>query len=670
MPVNGVTQKLLSLDPCRLVLLTYVTKFDEDETFSIKDLYHKYPFVKYLVSPDSNDLDGIMSNLCQDGFVTIQNEMLRTYRRVRDVDPGDVWESSYTRLISVDKSFFRDRVLEIRHSIRLNDLPKLERSFTQQAIKDPFFSSFCRDTRIGREGWWSVACQLANLYKTMDRQETVAEFFFKFIEKTGLHITLNQDRDVFSDKLDTAWARDGVFYLKAVVDNITPWRDKMAIQIIFVRLGDLSFNKRDQIKNDVLKSLLEDAAIAHMVLPVGVYTKRNQEMLESTQLIRFTPEDSLDIFIHRKPPSRFRELLRERMDIELLSPYQITWFVPEVMFYGRDYEIRLISAHPKTNYAIYGGRQSGKTSLMKQLERLYSERCTVVFIDCYLIDCEQDFWSKLCRGLNLDIEPGDSYQRFLAVRKNIGSETLLLIDEVDQLFESCSPNRIIGVLRNLNAECDTRCIIAGTTELYKEYKNLHSPMYNFADPLLLGPFKENEAISLAKDPMSNLGVIYERGDSTIKQLVHRCGFFPNLIQKMCYELVKKVKAKQVRTITSAMLDEVFEGEEFGGYVSKQFQHNFNPYQKLIVFAALMVQSMPLSVIVEKVQEYHNLSMDKIENLLDELVLLFILKKDSTIGNQYSWVYEGFPKILKKRSHDVKFRIQQIVKEIEGKTKIA
>ncbi len=78
----------------------------------------------------------------------------------------------------------------------------------------------------------------------------------------------------------------------------------------------------------------------------------------------------------------------------------------------------------------------------------------------------------------------------------------------------------------------------------------------------------------------------------------------------------------------------------------------------------MVKSISLELILEKVRKYYNLSKDRIEQLLDELVLFFVFEKSRTT---YKWSYEGFPTILKNQIRDVEFMIEQTIKEIKGET---
>ncbi len=645
----------------QLALWAYLREYGIDKVIHADDIYSRFPFAKHLFRNET-DLCDILKPLAQIGLLTVQEENRNKYKRAREKDSNEVWSIIFDRLIDTDRSFVRDRMTEIIRDISLYDFLELAESLSDKNFKDPFLIPFSRDPRLGREEWWNAVCHLAHLYDRVT-EDNISDLFLKFVEVAGLKLSKSDDQDTFAKKIDKEWKKNKLIELEAVVDNITPWKAQMKIQFILVQWRDISIAKRDQMRNCALESLLRDATLANAILPVGNPNERDEETLKSTQLVIFTPQDNKSIFINKDPKNQFKTLLRERMDIELLSPYQTTGFVPETMFFGRQEQLRQIAAHPETNYAIYGSRKNGKTSLIKQLERVYKGKQPVAFIDNQMVSNEQDFFTLLSNALHIKV--ARSSADFEDVAKDINPGTLLLIDEIDSALETCGSSHILNVLRHLVGQYGARCILAGTTELYKQYLDRKSPMYNFADPLPLGPLTELEAINLAKEPMLNIGVAYQT-DGIIKQLINNCGRFPNLIQLMCNKLIKEVKQEGTgRVITFKMLKKVFEGEDFGGDVYKQFYHNFNAIQKLIIYTSLMVKEMSLQAMVKKVREHYNLSLTQIEKELDELVFLFVLKKT---GTTYKWLYKEFPVILKRQiGKDINFRIEQTIMEIEGKT---
>lgn len=654
--------KIKGLHGQQLALWSYVRRYNEDEAIHSQGLLKKYPFAKYLFSHDPKDLDDILKVMTQKNLLLIENKAYNTFKRLPEEKPSEVETHIFKNQIDTDHSFFRDKILTVIENIHLHDFLELKRLLENRNYHDPFLYYFSEDLRLGREGWWEEACNLAIIYENLEHSNNISEMLKKFAELADF--LLPKDKVNYFQESEKSWKEKGFLQVRAIVNYITPWKKEMPIQITFVSYQDISITKRDQIKNRALMSLLYNATLADIIIPIGIHNSREEDILGSTQLPIFTPEDSKNIFINNNPSDLFGKLLRSKMDIEILSPYQVTYSVPEVMFFGRDEHLRLIAAHPETNYAIYGSRKSGKTSVMNHLQRLYKEQQPVAFINAEMVSCEDDFFVSLCNALN--IKAARSYADFEDAAKGIEPGTLLFIDEIDRALKTCDPDRILGILRHLSGQYGVRCIFAGTNELYKQYHDIKSPMYNFADPLPLGPLTKLEASGLAKGPMLSLGVVYEKGDSTIKQLVNYCGCFPNLVQLMCHELVKEVKRRGTdRVITHEMLKKVFEGNAFGDSVYQQFHHNFNPDQKLIVYTSLMVKSMSLKSITERVQEYYRLPISRIEALLDELVLLFIFDKS---GTTYEWIYEKFPAILKRQIGDINFMIKQTIMEITEVTK--
>ena len=72
------------------------------------------------------------------------------------------------------------------------------------------------------------------------------------------------------------------------------------------------------------------------------------------------------------PTNDLLELASKQVPLSILSPYETTRPVTASKFFGRDFELRNITTHPDTNYAILGSRRIGKTSLLMEFKRLAS----------------------------------------------------------------------------------------------------------------------------------------------------------------------------------------------------------------------------------------------------------------------------------------------------------
>jgi hypothetical protein len=657
-------QKLKSLNERDIALFYYIGNFTKEDLLSTSIIQRRFPFSKYLFSQEN--IESGLHKLIQEGILLDVSDKTQsksqTYRIIDNFNSNIVWQATYKRLITPTRSFLRDQVLTIVQNLKLSDIINLRGSTEDSSHPDLLLLEFTQDLRLGRLDWWKLICYYADLYTNVaDNITPVSELLYSVADMIKIKIIGGQNR--VSNAINKSWKNDEIIQLKAFVDDVTPWKS-LPIQLFIVRGTEFSLEGRDQIKSMSLKALLNEALLAHIILPIGTPQNIAKETLKSTHHIIITPEDIKEIAIDQIPNEKFREILRSRMDIELLSPYQITGFVSGAMFHGREHEIRVVCSHQNTNFVIYGGRQSGKTSLMKALQGIWRKRkdSRVVFIDCERRYTEKALLNAICSALK--VHHVNTFEDLLKVGKNFEKRTLLLIDEIDHILESCDVTRFLGMLRTLNEECEVQCILSGGTGLYALSRDIKEPMFNFADPLRLGPFTILEAIELAKEPMLSLGVKYEMGDSTVRQLVNICGLFPNLIQLMCQELIKKVRKEEVRVITKKMIDNVYNSAAFEDYVEKQFYDNFNKYQQLITCSSFLVKQLPLQAITQRVQKHYPLTLNAIKKHLDDLVLLFILNRDKDI---YEWSYKQFPVILRRRFINLDFRIDQLISEIKGKT---
>ena len=646
MPVS-TRRRIKDLEPEDLAILSYFSDEKTKGTFDVLQFQACYPFSTYLFSPQ--ELESRLQQLAEQGFLSAEIQGERTV-----YSPG-------TRLD-------RTAVVEAGHVsplIQQSDVAIMQKipfsAFTQLATVsyDPCLEAFKRSLRVAdNPKWWDTLCDLSRMF--MDAAspgQPISKLIAVLSHQMGQQIAWENKSG--QDEIDELWRQQAKVSVMFTVDQVTPWKD-IHLRVFFVRAAELDITARDQIEREALDALLEDATLESLIMPVGEMGQTAADTLLSVKGVVLGLKDVKQIAIAGRPREKFREVLRQRLDIRLLSPYQTHGSVPESMFYGRKQELRIILSHPETNFAIYGGRKSGKSSLLKQLQRVWKGKRPVVFVDCELgIESEPAFCKAICAELGVTaVERLDLLCSPSVVTPPC---SVILVDEIDPLLKKEDPLRFLAALRKLHAERDIQCILAGWERLHEISKDIRGPMFNLADAICLGPFTENEALDLARSPMVNLGVKFEDGDSTVKQLINYAGRFPYLIQVMCSGLIERLSETKGRRVTRVLLEDVF-WKEIRKEIQDLFNYTLNSVQKLIVCSALLVKQMPLRAIVDRVQrDYPTLTLESIQEALDLLVVLFLLK-DDTMGG-YEWAYDRFPEVL-KRSIDPELAIAQAKKEIE------
>lgn len=122
-----------------------------------------------------------------------------------------------------------------------------------------------------------------------------------------------------------------------------------------------------------------------------------------THFVLIGAEEQKNVAQSRRPSGELLDLISAQVPISSLSPYETRAPVTGSRFFGREQEIARILANPDTNHAILGIRRIGKTSLLREIERLLIERETaarVVYLECSDLLCTDDYIREVVRKLN------------------------------------------------------------------------------------------------------------------------------------------------------------------------------------------------------------------------------------------------------------------------------
>ena len=188
-------------------------------------------------------------------------------------------------------------------------------------------------------------------------------------------------------------------------------------------------------------------------------------------------------------------ILAEQLTLSQLSPYQIGGGVNrESVFFGRQAIIAHIMNRDPANYLLVAGRQLGKSSLLKALERRYGERPQV---RCFYLSLSNEVLiPRLASLLGLDTSTNlEGLVEFLESSKEAQDRHFLfLIDEADKFIahERERDYPILNGLRRLSEQGRCFFILAGFWELYEHaVLDYHSPLKNFAETIQIGALEED-----------------------------------------------------------------------------------------------------------------------------------------------------------------------------------
>jgi hypothetical protein len=235
--------------------------------------------------------------------------------------------------------------------------------------------------------------------------------------------------------------------------------------------------------------------------------------------------------------------------------------VPAELFFGRKRERDAIFDLAGTNL-VYGGRQLGKTALLRDVTRRHhapDRGCIVVWLDLkeHHIGISRpatDVWQVIDRALQ---------QHGVLARRERGSEktaeaigdwldggqerrVLVLLDEADAFLSQDSRDyqyRTVGTLKGLMERTQRRfkVVLAGLHDVQRASRDVNTPLAHFGTPVCIGPLLENgevrEAFRLVQQPLCQLGYRFESPD-LVNRILSYTNYYPNLIQIFCAHLLE------------------------------------------------------------------------------------------------------------------------------------
>ena len=90
--------------------------------------------------------------------------------------------------------------------------------------------------------------------------------------------------------------------------------------------------------------------------------------------VELNEKDLKNLALSNAPQSLLTRIIANQAELSDISPYQTEGPIGEAMFFGRKAQLNTIVRRTLGNYMIFGARKSGKTSLLKALERRFKDK--------------------------------------------------------------------------------------------------------------------------------------------------------------------------------------------------------------------------------------------------------------------------------------------------------
>jgi hypothetical protein len=326
------------------------------------------------------------------------------------------------------------------------------------------------------------------------------------------------------------------------------------------------------------------------------------------------------------------EILAGQLSLQQISPYRIGGGVAnESLFFGRTEILSQIINRDPANYLLVGGRQVGKSTLLKALERRYAENTSVA---CFYISLSNEVLiPRLATLLKLKktTDPEILANNLEAAMRESGQRYVFLIDEADEFIQYEQQGYpILQVLRRLSEEGGCNFILAGFWQLYQyAVFDYQSPIRNFGELLQVGALEHEACLQLATVPMRSMQLEYVNS-AIIETLVNACGQRANLISKSCQHIVANLPVRQrvieAGDVHKALYSDAIRKELTGWVIGNNSLEEH--YDRLVVYATVGDKDFSTGEVISLLQDKGvKLDIAELERTLARLEMAFILGRE-------------------------------------------
>ena len=444
-------------------------------------------------------------------------------------------------------------------------------------------------------------------------------------------------------------------------------------------------------RNQTIRSLAQGNQAAVIVIYLDALTKaerqdiRRESWLEDLTIAIL--DETLLAFLARSEEDRFRKFLEVSLPFTAANPYNpetAGWGarVAREMFYGRDQLVRDIAALRDGTSLIFGGRQLGKTALLRRVEETASLPDLRHF--AWFIDLKDREYVQVNNAANAKdprdifgilhgtfrqhgiLEEAASAGGWEQMRQDIlhafdedpNLQVLAMFDESDAFLQSdwASGSAVVESLRSLMESTGNRfkVVFAGLHNVQRFAHGPNNPFpnlgYNPNSPRRggIGPLGDREARSLVEQPFNLLGFRFQ--PLVVDKILSYTNRHPSLIQFFCHELIQSYRRGNVDRnppfeIGIEDVDRVHRTQGIQDGIKRRFEETFklDPRYHVISLSMIFYQDRPtqswsLEQLRSHCQSCCPLTFDpdytsdlELRSLLNELIGLGVLAQD---GDSY------------------------------------
>ncbi len=327
----------------------------------------------------------------------------------------------------------------------------------------------------------------------------------------------------------------------------------------------------------------------------------------------------------------FIDLLVAHLPASLLSPYQGKGGVVKPShFYGRQAILEKLQAKRDNNFFLVGGRQLGKTSILKALHRELSKNPNNLCI--YLSLSDEQLLPRL--AFHTQLEHSNNLVELITTlaSQNPNKHIRILIDEADRFVMSEAQNEypLLNQIRQCTDQGLCQFVFVGFWELFAHaILDYHAPIRNFAETITVGALESDAARQLIRQPMGMLKQTIDH-EETVDLIIAQTGGRANLINLVCEFLITQV-TEHPRIIDTNLVHKALQSQTvhdaLQGWSNLTHNKTASGLDRMLVYLAFIYDGVDLERISKHLQQHQmRPEPETIKQSLQRLILAHIFSK--------------------------------------------
>lgn len=310
-------------------------------------------------------------------------------------------------------------------------------------------------------------------------------------------------------------------------------------------------------------------------------------------------DDNLFAHLVQTGARRYERTMGLVLPFTTTNPYHldVSGLVPETMFFGRRAERDAVMDRYGTSH-LYGGRQLGKSALLRHVERAFNTTPNQVAIYVDLKGAQigmprppeavfDVLWAPLANhgivegelpAANVPDAVATAIDQWLGARP--GRRLLVLLDECDNFLKADSARDLAtsARLKDLMERTDRACkfVFAGLHTVQRFSSVANTPMAHLGTPIAIGPLEGAAAADLITKPLHALGYRFSDPELVNRILAHTSRH-PALLVIFCHHLLRKLQSRRRLsgeppfTITESDVDGTWSDPEVSAAIRERVQ---------------------------------------------------------------------------------------------------